>query len=216
MRLNRNAIIIPTVVDADLYRPARDHGMRSLTIGWIGSPTTWTYVRPILPVLERFCHDQNARFLVVGGGTGAATDRFLEMEVRAWDPGREIADVQEMDVGIMPLPDEPWAQGKSGFKLIQYMACGLPVVASPVGVNRLIVDDGIHGFLARGPDEWRDALERLARSSELRRERGEAGRRRVLAHYSLQSQAPRLIEALRAAASLKPVTGAEDIAPHPA
>jgi glycosyltransferase involved in cell wall biosynthesis len=101
-----------------------------------------------------------------------------------------------MDIGVMPLPDQPWARGKSGYKLIQYMACGLPVVASPVGVNRAIVEPGVNGFLARNPAEWLASLRTLIEQPELRSRMGIAGRRRVLDEYSLGAQAPRFAQLL--------------------
>jgi glycosyltransferase involved in cell wall biosynthesis len=102
-----------------------------------------------------------------------------------------------MDIGIMPLRDRPFERGKSGYKLIQYMACGLPTVASPVGVNREIVEDGANGLLASGIEEWRAALARLIANPDLRRKFGQAGRAKVEAQYSLASQAPRLVDVLR-------------------
>jgi len=100
----------------------------------------------------------------------------------------------------MPLPDNPWERGKCGFKLIQYMACGKPVVASPVGVNREIVVDGVNGFLASTPKEWVEALLRLKADPELRRAMGEKGRRMVEEKYCLQVTAPRLHRILLEAA----------------
>jgi len=102
-----------------------------------------------------------------------------------------------MDIGIMPLPDSPWARGKCGYKLIQYMACGLPVVASPVGVNRQIVEHGVNGFLAETDDEWREALATLVADPDLRRRMGAAGRKKVEADYSLQVYGPKVAAMLR-------------------
>jgi glycosyltransferase involved in cell wall biosynthesis len=101
----------------------------------------------------------------------------------------------------MPLPDTPWERGKCGYKLVQYMACGLPVVASPVGANRDIVDDGVDGFLAHGDDAWIDALSRLADDPALRHRMGQAGQAKVRARYSLQAAAPQLARWLREACS---------------
>jgi glycosyltransferase involved in cell wall biosynthesis len=112
----------------------------------------------------------------------------------------EVAEVQQMDIGIMPLIDSPFERGKSGYKLVQYMACGLPVVASPVGVNRTIVDDGANGYLAASEGEWRTALERLIADSDLRRGMGAHGRQLVEDSYSLNSQAPRLIDLFKSVA----------------
>lgn len=105
-----------------------------------------------------------------------------------------------MDVGIMPLPDDIWAKGKCGYKLIQYMACALPVVASPVGVNCEIIAPGVNGFLAASDGEWRDALVRLIDDPETRRTFGAAGRGHIEELYSLKAHAPRLVEALRSIA----------------
>jgi hypothetical protein len=97
-----------------------------------------------------------------------------------------------MDIGIMPLTDTPWSRGKCGYKLIQYMACGLPVVASPVGVNTHIVEHGVNGFLAASDAEWRDALYKLARDPGLRQKMGTAGRLKVETDYSLAAWGPRV------------------------
>ena len=101
-----------------------------------------------------------------------------------------------IDIGIMPLPDAPWEKGKCGYKLIQYMACGLPVVASPVGVNTEIVAQGENGFLASGDSQWTEAINTLVADVALRQRLGRAGRRQVETTYCLQAQAPRLIEML--------------------
>jgi glycosyltransferase involved in cell wall biosynthesis len=199
-RHNPATHVLPTVVDTDEYRPAHPSGGRPLTIGWIGSPSTWHYVKPVLPLLADLAREGRARFLAVGAGAGAAADRFAGMTLEPWSEATEIAAVQAMDIGIMPLPDEPWARGKCGYKLIQYMACGLPVVASPVGVNAQIVTDAT-GLLASGLEPWRAALGRLVGDAALRRRMGEAGRARAVEAYSLHAHAPRLIEIMRRAAA---------------
>jgi len=193
------AIVLPTVVDIDLYVSAATRPDRPLTIGWIGSPTTWGFVRPYLPLLADLCRERGVVFSAVGAGAAAEADRFDGLTFIPWSEASEITSVQAMDIGIMPLPDAPWARGKSGYKLIQYMACGLPVVASPVGVNSDIVEDGVNGFLASDPAQWRAALTRLIDDADLRAAMGEAGRARAVDAYSLQAHAPRLIEVMRGA-----------------
>lgn len=196
-RLCATTVILPTVVDTDAYLPAA-YGEEPISIGWIGTPSTWRYLRPMLPMLADFARERGVRVRVVGAGGAAEADRFDGLDLIDWQERTEIAEVQRMGIGIMPLPDEPWAKGKSGYKLIQYMACGLPVVASPVGVNAEIVADGKTGFLARTPTEWRDALARLLEDPALRRRMGERGRARVEARYSLKECAPRMVELFRA------------------
>jgi hypothetical protein len=105
-----------------------------------------------------------------------------------------------MDIGIMPLTDTPWARGKCGYKLIQYMACGLPVVASPVGVNADIVEHGVNGFLASTETEWRSALGTLLSDANLRHRMGMAGRQKIERDYSLQVWAPKVAGMLHDAA----------------
>ena len=122
------------------------------------------------------------------------------LDLVKWTQEGEVPFLQTLDVGIMPLTDTPWARGKCGYKLIQYMACGLPVVASPVGVNRDIVEHGVNGFLAETDAEWRSAIETLLADGELRRRMGAAGRRKVEEHYSLQVWGPRVAQMLRSVA----------------
>lgn len=195
-----NSHVIPTVVDTELYRP-REAGPapEKPVIGWIGSPSNWCNLRPLLPVLER-ATKAGARVRVIGAGAQAERDRFLGLELIEWSEETEIEEVRRMDIGIMPLLDLPFQRGKSGYKLIQYMACGLPVIASPVGVNSDIVTPG-NGILARSPDEWEQALTILLGNPDLRARMGEAGRHRAVELYSLASQAPRLIQIFRSAAA---------------
>ena len=191
------SIVIPTVVDTAQYRPAPKLQDKQIVIGWIGSPSTWANVRPLLPLLERLCQEYRVRFRAIGTGVEAARDRFLGCEFAEWREDSEIAEVQAMDIGIMPLLDQPFERGKSGYKLVQYMACGLPVVASPVGVNSQIVTPGENGFLASTEAEWREALERLIEGASLRAQMGKNGRALAEQSYSLAVQAPRLAALFR-------------------
>ena len=193
---------VPTVVDTDAVVDTPPEPGRPFTIGWIGTPANARYLDPIRPVLAELCRDSGARMLVVGGGPGAlagAGGAALPGEIRPWDEAREAADLAAMDVGLMPLPDTPFERGKCGYKLIQYMAAGRPVVASPVGVNGAIVADGRTGFLATRPQEWADALAALARDPALCRRMGRAGRERAVIHYSLAAWAPHVARILREA-----------------
>lgn len=188
---------IPTVVDTDLYcpptSPVRDG---PLVVGWLGSPTTWLNVEPLLPTILPLLRAHNAVLHVIGAGAAAQEEPGLR--TFDWAEARELADLQAMDIGIMPLLDRPFQRGKCGYKLIQYMACGIPAIASPVGVNSEIVAAG-GGLLASTPEEWRDALARLLGDAALRRRLGAAGREAAVARYSLASQAPRVLAVLRTA-----------------
>ncbi len=187
------SIILPTVVDTRIYRPVERDPSQRLTVGWIGSPSTWKNVRAILPVLQNLCATHDVLFRAVGAGAASAGDQFAEMERIAWSEATEVAEVQHFDIGIMPLIDAPFERGKSGYKLVQYMACGLPSVGSPVGVNETILDEGC-GLLASTSSQWKDALERLVLDDRLRSQIGAAARRRAVEKYSLEAHAPRLAE----------------------
>lgn len=188
----RRVEITPTVVDTENYSTNRlpsDDGCSR--IGWIGSPSTWAeYCVPILPLLTSVATEQGAMMRVIGGNQTARS--FPNLEFLPWSEETEVEMIQGMDIGIMPMDDSPWARGKCGYKLIQYMACGLPVIASPVGMNSEIVEHGVNGFLADSEAEWRNALETLLSNAELRKRMGAAGRAKVEREFSLQVYGPKV------------------------
>lgn len=188
--------VIATVVDSARYA-VKDTARTSevFTIGWIGSPSTARYLHDIAPALAQVCQGGRARVRIVGSGPFELPG--VPVDLIAWREETEVDEIRGFDVGIMPLPDEPWERGKCGFKLIQYMACCLPVVASPVGVNTTIVEHGCNGLLATSTEEWVQALGTLAADSELRRRMGRAGRAKVDRGYCLQVSAPRFTNLLQ-------------------
>ncbi len=191
---------LPTVIDLQRYpatAPVREAGA-VVTVGWIGSPSTADYLREVSAALA----PMQAAGLIRCVAIGARPDQLegTPFQASAWREDNEVAQLQGFDIGIMPLPDAQWERGKCGYKLIQYMACGLPVIASPVGVNTRIVAPGENGVLAASADEWTQAIARLAGDQALRRRMGQAGRRRVESTYSVQAQAPRLLALLQGVA----------------
>jgi glycosyltransferase involved in cell wall biosynthesis len=190
---------LPSVVDTDRYTMMEKRGGQ-LRIGWIGSPITAPYLELIKDPLGEALQQFDARLVLVGAGEKDLLPG-LDKEILPWSITTEVAHIQSCDLGIMPIPDGPFERGKCGYKLIQYMACGLPVVASPVGVNSQIVEQGKTGFLASSGTEWLEALVTLARDAHLRSNFGEAGRKKVEQGYTLQLTAPRLAEILKEAAS---------------
>lgn len=189
---------LPTVVDLNRYQVVPKPQGAPFTIGWIGSPATAKYIRLIQPALSEVCRDGKACVVLVGSGPVELAD--VPVAVLPWSEDSEVASIQGFDVGIMPLPDEPWERGKCGYKLIQYMACGRPVIASPVGVNQQIVEHGVNGFLASGTTDWVKALNELRDNVTLREAMGRAGRSKVEKQYCVQVTAPRLVEIVRDAA----------------
>ena len=188
---------VPTVVDLDSYAVrATAFDENTLRVGWIGTPETWqALAHPIHKVLDPLLANRGALFRAVGASMEVETTGTLE--ILPWAEDTEVSLIQSMDIGVMPLPDTPWTRGKCGYKLIQYMACGLPVVASPVGVNKDIVEHGVNGFLATSEDEWRLAIDTLLSDAELRGRMGAAGRKKIEEHYSLQVWGPRVASLLR-------------------
>jgi glycosyltransferase involved in cell wall biosynthesis len=186
-------------IDTDRHRPleATQSQNGRVTLGWIGSPTTEKYLemirRPLEEVGRRF---PDARLVLVGAS--AFEVQGMPTERRTWDLDREVADLQTFDVGLMPLPDDAWTRGKGGYKLLQYMAVGVPAVTSPVGINRTLVEDGVDGFLATSEEEWTDRLCRLIEDADLRQRMGVAGRRKMERGYALSASASRFIEILKA------------------
>jgi glycosyltransferase involved in cell wall biosynthesis len=185
---------LPTVVDLDLY-PVLPEPPAPFTIGWIGTPVTAPYLASIAGPLRQLAAEAPLELLVIGAPDLVIPGVICRHE--HWSEATEAASIARCHVGIMPLPDDEWARGKSGYKLIQYMAAGRPTVASPVGANRSIVREGETGFLAADASAWCDRLRRLRDDAALRQRMGSAARSRAARNYSLQVTAPRLAGALR-------------------
>jgi glycosyltransferase involved in cell wall biosynthesis len=186
---------LPSVIDLENYKFSDEFSTDIFKIGWIGTPSTAKYLKLIQEALNKFCLKHNAKLILVG--SGKINMPGVPLEIKDWKEDTEVNDILGFDVGIMPLPDEPWERGKCGYKLIQYMACGRPVVASPIGVNKRIVEHGINGFLASTNTDWIQALNILRDDSGLRKRMGEVARCKVEAEYCIQRTAPRLIELIR-------------------
>lgn len=197
--------IVPTAVDLQRYSQGRLRSTPNLTeipcVGWIGQRATADFLRSLAPLFEQLRREGKGRFTAIGID---AQQLGLPMASVPWRDDTEVASLQTLDVGIMPLLDGPFERGKCGYKLIQYMACGLPVVASSVGVNRQIVEHGVNGFLAETPAQWAEALQTLLADTALRERMGQAGRRKVESQYCIQVTGPKLASLLMAAAKARP------------
>jgi glycosyltransferase involved in cell wall biosynthesis len=194
----RRIEILPSVVDVSQYQIKRPEEDAVFKIGWIGAPVTAKYLNGLQGVLSELSRMFPVRLVLVGGNAPPFPD--VPTELIPWSEEIERTVNQKFDVGIMPLVDDPFERGKCGYKLIQYMAGGIPVVASPVGVNRKIVEPGVHGYLANSPSEWLTALCNLRENPQMRIEMGNAGRRKAETLYNLQVTAPQLLELLKSAA----------------
>jgi glycosyltransferase involved in cell wall biosynthesis len=197
-RFNPRVTVVPTAVDTTRFapRPAGSRPSGPLVVGWIGSPTTLHYLESIAPILREVA----ARHpFVLKVSSGSRPVRFPGVSVQdvPWSLDQEVTLFSTCDVGVYPLADDDWARGKCGFKAIQFMACGVPTVASAVGVNREIIRDGENGFLAATPAEWIDKLERLLTEADTRERFARAGRETIEARYSTRVTAPVIAQTIR-------------------
>jgi glycosyltransferase involved in cell wall biosynthesis len=180
---------IPTVIDIDRYAVVDELPDLVFRIGWIGSPSTAQYLPMVYGALMRLAQKRKIVFVTVGSPPIVLLD--VPLEQHDWTLDNEVQLIQSFHVGIMPLSDSHWERGKCGYKLIQYMACGRPVVASPVGVNCDIVNGGV-GMLPTTEDEWYEALDALASDSDRRLRFGTAARQAVEREYTLQVTVTRI------------------------
>ncbi len=174
-KYNDHTFRLPTVVLLDTYKEQMQAFQKEedvFVIGWVGSRTTSIYILEILPAIKRFVNVyKNVRFDLVGFDRNLLMGVNLEdyhLNTIAWSEEQEIKHILAFDVGIMPLHDDAWSRGKCGFKLVQYMSCKKPVIASPVGMNCALVKEGENGFLVKTTDEWFEAFERLYLDKTLR------------------------------------------------
>jgi glycosyltransferase involved in cell wall biosynthesis len=200
-RFNAHVDIIPTVVDTDVFRPAAKGASNVPVLGWIGTHSSMQYLRAIVPALRQLAKRRRFVLRVVGGTLEAAG---VSVENVRWTLESEVAHFQSLDIGLYPLVEDSWSVGKSGFKAVQYMACSVPVVASPVGATTEIVADGRTGFLAADTDAWVDRLTRLIDDPGLRERLGAAGRSDAVERWSLARYAPRFVAVVQKAMGTSP------------
>lgn len=181
---SKKVIIIPTVIDTYQYKVKEVQNPSEVIIGWIGSPSTLKYVEMLKPVLNEIKSKYPIKLHIIGGKAGVGLDEIEE--VVEWSETGEVEMIRKFDIGIMPLKDQLWEYGKCGYKLIQYMGCGLPVVGSPIGVNNVIIKEGVNGYKPIDADEWMKALESLIVNQRLRVAMGKEGRFMVEESYSLE------------------------------
>ncbi len=200
----RRVEIITGPIDTQRYAPGPERTRAdSVVLGWIGSASTLPYLEALCPALEeigqRFDH---VCLHVVGAREFALTN--MPVETKAWSLDSEVGDLRLFDIGLMPIPDDVWTRGKGGYKLLQYMAVGLPVITSPVGINCQIVEDGKDGFWARAHGEWVERMADLVADAPLRRQMGQAGRAKMEDIYSLEKAREKLLALMGETASGTP------------
>ena len=199
-RLNDAVTVIPTTIDTEIYRPElhRPRSGAPVTIGWTGSHSTLQHLERLVPALAELARTHPFRLVVVG--TQPPDVPGAEVVPRRWTAETEVEDLSDIDIGVMPLPDEPWTRGKCGLKALQYMALGIPAIVSPVGVNTEIIAHGENGLVTDSDAAWLAHLKTLMLDSALRHRLGAEARKTVVTRYSARVIAPKVAEIFRQAA----------------
>ena len=202
-RAGRPVEIAPTPVDLSNYESVRTEAKQAMTIVWIGLPENLVYLEMVRPVLTRL----RARY--PGLKLRVISSHFPDwkecpVEAVQWSSEVEATSLVTAGIGIMPLPDDEWTRGKCAFKLLQYMAAGLPCVGSAVGANLEAIEHGVNGFLAAEPEDWERALVALLDDRDLAARMGRAGRRTIRGRFDISVVAPRVADMVEAAANRAP------------
>lgn len=184
--LSKKCTYISSSVDTDTFLPASSYSNdKPVVIGWTGTFSSKIYLDMLSDVFCRLAERVTFRLKIISNFDYVLPG--VDLEVVRWTAEREVAELQTFDIGVYPLPIDEWVLGKSGLKAIQYMAFGLPCVATEVGTTPMLITDGVNGRLVRAENEWLDTLEELVRDSDLRRRLGVQARRDAVAKYSLQA-----------------------------
>jgi len=195
LQFNKNVVVIPTPLDAEKYKPLPSPKKDRIIVGWMGSHSTAIYLLGLKEVFQKL-KNENSDLIIRLIGAEKYKDQIPGVEYRAWRLEKEILELNTFDIGLMPMPDNPWTKGKCAFKLLLYMSMGIPAVCSPVGMNKEIIRDGENGLLADSPEEWFDKIQLLIKDSDLREKIGLQGRKTVEKRYSFKLWAPVFVEVL--------------------
>ncbi len=185
--------VLPTPIDAERYQKKKNYKSDTVNMGWIGDHGSIHYMESYKDVWEAIGRKYTNVVLTIICDTFIDT-KDITLRRIPWSYEREIDDLMSLDIGLMPLFDDLWSKGKCGFKIIQYLGVGVPAVCTPVGINRDVVHDGVHGLWANTKDEWIEKLSTLIENASLREKMGGEGRRKIMDAYTVQVCAPKLIE----------------------
>ena len=202
-KINPSVTILPTAVDTDKLAPNSKRDRNRVVIGWIGSPETSQYLGVLKESLELLAGKFPSMAVHCIGGLPFPGWK-VEMLVKKWSLEGEIGALHNFDIGIMPLTDDKWSVAKGGYKLLQYMSIGIPCVASPVGVNKEIIDEGKTGFFAKTTEDWVQKLSLLIEDRSLRDRIGIEGRKRVEGMYSYRATTPKLADIIESVSKERP------------
>jgi glycosyltransferase involved in cell wall biosynthesis len=200
-------VVVPTVVDTELFKPQSDtKDSGQLTVGWIGTHSTFPFLAKLFPILERLSDRYDFDLKIVGAGNVDLKSEKIKFKSIEWSLDREPEDFSSLDIGLYPIfpegaANDEWIKGKSGFKAVQYMAVGVPFVMSPVGVCAEIGDPGLTHLNAATSEDWYTSLDMLLADSQLRLDMGQSGRQYSVRHFSIDQHAGELADVLKSVAS---------------
>ncbi len=182
---NDRVTVVPTSIDTDKYQPKKNKkSTGKVKVGWTGSSTSQYHLEQFEPVLIELLKERDVEIRVISNRKPAFEK--IPSEWRAWSPEGEIDEISQIDIGIMPTPDDDWSRGKCALKALQYMSLGIPAVCSDVGANREVVRHGENGFLAKTTEQWLESLKKLIDDESLRQRLGKEARRTVVENYSME------------------------------
>lgn len=191
-RYNSQVVVNPTTIDTEhLHNRIKNQHTEKVIVGWTGTHSTITYLNELVPVLQELEQELDFEFRVISNRQPQLP--LKNLQYIPWSKNTEIDDLLAFNLGVMPLVDDKWAQGKCGFKALQYMALGMPAVVSPVGVNTALVDHGVNGYLCDSHASWKQALSTLITNRQQRVDMGKAAREKIVGHYSVVSNSSRFL-----------------------
>lgn len=202
-RYNDNVYVVPTSIDTDRYQPVafKDESEKRVIVGWTGSSTSQYHLEAFEPVLAELVKERDVEIRVISDRKPAFKN--LQSSWRAWSSKDEIKETSEIDIGIMPTPDDDWSRGKCAAKALQYMALGIPAVCSDMGANRDVIRHGENGFLAATPAEWINSLKILIDDASIRAKFGIEARKTVVENYSMKKCARLFAQAVQDSVKVK-------------
>jgi glycosyltransferase involved in cell wall biosynthesis len=194
-RFNKNIHVIPTVLNTDVFQPSKKSAAEKIRIGWSGLEYNFKYLYKLRSVFSNLIATYQVEFVILSG----SAPRNLEFPFRfiKWDAKHEVDQINQFDIGLMPLEMDEWSRSKCGMKLLQYMALEIPSVATPAGVNAEIIREGENGFTAQTEEEWTKQISLLIEDPQLRTKMGKLARKTVIEQYSVNTWFPKLLEVYR-------------------
>jgi len=187
-KYNPNTTDISSTINTEKYRPKKDYTIagKKIVLGWSGSHTTVKYLYLLSSVFKKLCEEGVSFKLLVLGDTSFSVEG-IDVEALEWRESYELQVINQFDIGLYPLPDEQWVYGKSGLKALQYMAAGIPTIATAIGANFRIIENEVSGFLVKTDEEWLTCVKRLAKDDSLRATIGQRGAQVVEERFSVHA-----------------------------